>query len=77
MKKKVELTYSRGIEAVIDALEYIKSEVVGKRDFAEYADTLERLIAGYIRNLDDPREKEAMCDLLRRLSVYCGDEKTE
>ena len=65
-------------EALRDIIVYLQGELAGGRDFVEYAETLERLISGYLRGLaDDKKTIDAACRVIDRLKEVCDEVKSQ
>ena len=60
-------------EALKDVLAYLQSELITDREFVEYAETLEKLITGYIREVDDEKARNVACKIIDRLKEACDD----
>ena len=64
-------------EALKDVLAYLQSELIAGHEFVEYAETLEKLITGYIRGMDDDKAKIVACKIIDRLKEVCEDDATK
>lgn len=62
-------------EVLKDVLAYLQSELIAGREFVEYADTLEKLITGYINGLDDDKAKMVACKIIDRLKEVCDENR--